>query len=85
MKKPTPTDEYIGTAVRFRRRELGLTQADLARAIGVTFQQVQKYEKASNRISASRLHHVSQILGVPGPQVPTWRSWLITRASPAAR
>ncbi len=65
MKKPTPTDEYIGTAVRFRRRELGLTQADLARAIGVTFQQVQKYENGTSRILAGRMFAISQALQVP--------------------
>src|SRR5688500_16189268 len=65
MKKTTPTDEYIGTAVRFRRNELGFTQTDLARAIGVTFQQVQKYENGTSRILAGRLFAISQALQVP--------------------
>lgn len=65
MKKPTPTDEYVGTAVRFRRKQLGLTQADLARAIGVTFQQVQKYENGTSRILVGRLFAISQALQVP--------------------
>jgi transcriptional regulator with XRE-family HTH domain len=65
VSKRTPADEYISTAVRFRRKELGLTQADLARAIGVTFQQVQKYENGSSRILAGRLFAISQALQVP--------------------
>ena len=64
-KKPTPTDEYVGIALRFRRKELGLSQTDLAKAIGVTFQQVQKYEKGLNRVGAGRLSAISQALQVP--------------------
>ncbi len=65
QKKPTPTDEYVGIAMRFRRKELGFSQTDLAKAIGVTFQQVQKYEKGTNRIGAGRLSAISQALKVP--------------------
>jgi transcriptional regulator with XRE-family HTH domain len=65
VKKTTPTDEYVATAVRFRRKELGLTQADLAGAIGVTFQQVQKYENGTSRILAGRLFAISQALQAP--------------------
>jgi transcriptional regulator with XRE-family HTH domain len=65
VKKTTPIDEYVGTAVRFRRKQLGLTQADLARAIGVTFQQVQKYENGTSRIFVGRLFAISQALQVP--------------------
>jgi transcriptional regulator with XRE-family HTH domain len=65
QKKPTPTDEYVGIAMRFRRKQLGLSQTELAKAIGVTFQQVQKYEKGTNRIGAGRLSAVSQALQVP--------------------
>jgi transcriptional regulator with XRE-family HTH domain len=65
VKKTTPTDEYVGTAVRFRRKELGLRQADLATAIGVTFQQVQKYENGTSRVLAGRLFAISQALQVP--------------------
>jgi transcriptional regulator with XRE-family HTH domain len=60
-----PTDEYVGPAVRFRRKELGLSQADLARAIGVTFQQVQKYENGTSRVLVGRLFAMSQALQVP--------------------
>src|SRR5688572_23081261 len=65
QKKPTPVDEYVGIALRSRRNELGLTQIELARAIGVTFQQVQKYERGTSRISAGRLSAISQALQVP--------------------
>jgi transcriptional regulator with XRE-family HTH domain len=64
-KKPTPIDEYIGIFIQSRRKELGLSQTDLARAIGVTFQQVQKYEKGTNRIGAGRLSAIAQALQVP--------------------
>ena len=62
-----PTDKHIGSRLRMRRRMLDLSQADLGNALGITFQQVQKYEKGVNRISASRLQHMSQILKVPVP------------------
>lgn len=66
MKKgPTETDVLVGTRVRIRRVELGLSQTELANALGVTFQQVQKYEKGTNRIGASRLHAMSGVLRVP--------------------
>jgi transcriptional regulator with XRE-family HTH domain len=64
-KKPTPIDEYIGIAVRSHRKELGLSQIALAKAIGVTFQQVQKYEKGANRIGAGRLSAIAKALQVP--------------------
>src|SRR6202140_2944598 len=62
---PHPTDKYVGSRVRMRRLMLGLSQAQLGEALGITFQQVQKYEKGTNRISASRLQGISQILQVP--------------------
>ena len=65
QKKPTPVDEYVGIALRSRRNELGLSQTDLAKALGVTFQQVQKYEKGTNRIGAGRLSAIAQALQVP--------------------
>src|SRR5499427_8482743 len=66
MKKgPNETDVLVGTKVRIRRVELGMSQTDLATALGVTFQQVQKYEKGANRIGASRLHAIAGVLGVP--------------------
>jgi transcriptional regulator with XRE-family HTH domain len=64
-KKATAADEYVGMTVRFRRKELGLSQTELARAIGVSFQQVQKYEKGTNRIGVGRLSAISQALQTP--------------------
>jgi transcriptional regulator with XRE-family HTH domain len=66
-KSPNPVDMYVGNRVRMRRLMLDLSQTRLANALGVTFQQVQKYEKGVNRISASRLQHMSHILQVPIP------------------
>src|SRR5262252_6650292 len=66
MKKgPNETDVLVGTKVRIRRVELGMSQTELATGLGVTFQQVQKYEKGTNRIGASRLHAMARVLGVP--------------------
>ncbi len=64
-KSPNPTDQHVGKRVRMRRLMVDMSQTDLARGLGVTFQQVQKYEKGTNRVSASRLQHISQILQVP--------------------
>jgi transcriptional regulator with XRE-family HTH domain len=64
-KHPHPTDKHVGSRVRMRRLMLDITQEKLADHLGITFQQVQKYEKGTNRISASRLQHVGQILDVP--------------------
>jgi transcriptional regulator with XRE-family HTH domain len=60
-------DEHVGNRVRMRRLMLDLSQMQLADGLGLTFQQVQKYEKGNNRISASRLHQLSHILRVPVP------------------
>jgi transcriptional regulator with XRE-family HTH domain len=62
-----PIDKHVGSRVRMRRLMLDMSQTDVADALGLTFQQLQKYEKGSNRISASRLQHLSQILQVPVP------------------
>lgn len=62
---PHPIDVHVGARVRARRRLLGITQERLGEALGLTFQQVQKYERGSNRISASRLFELSRILAVP--------------------
>lgn len=62
--EPHPIDRHVGARIRIRRREAGLTQSQLAEAVGVTFQQVQKYERAANRISASKLWEIAQVLGV---------------------
>ncbi len=66
-KSPNPVDTHVGSRVRMRRLMLDLSQTRLADALGVTFQQVQKYEKGINRISASRLQHISHILQVSIP------------------
>lgn len=58
-------DRKVGQRVRSRRLEIGMSQERLAELLGVTFQQVQKYEKGANRISASRLYFAAKILGVP--------------------
>jgi transcriptional regulator with XRE-family HTH domain len=60
-----PTDVHVGKRVRMRRLMCGLSQTALGDALGLTFQQVQKYEKGKNRMGASRLQHISQILQVP--------------------
>jgi transcriptional regulator with XRE-family HTH domain len=63
-KAPNEIDRHVGGRVRLRRTLLGMSQEKLGEALGITFQQVQKYEKGTNRISASRLQHISAILGV---------------------
>ena len=67
IKFPNPTDRYVGSRVRMRRLMLHMSQERLADQLGLTFQQVQKYEKGTNRISASRLQEISHILEVPVP------------------
>jgi transcriptional regulator with XRE-family HTH domain len=64
-RNPNPIDVHVGNRVRMRRMLIGMSQEKLGERLGLTFQQVQKYEKGSNRVSASRLHHMAQILGVP--------------------
>jgi transcriptional regulator with XRE-family HTH domain len=64
-KSPDPTDIHVGSRVRMRRLMLGMSQGRLASRLGLTFQQVQKYEKGTNRISASRLQAIAHILVVP--------------------
>jgi transcriptional regulator with XRE-family HTH domain len=61
----TPVDAHIGQKIRTRRNLLGLSQTELADAAGITFQQIQKYEKGVNRVGASRLQQFSEALGVP--------------------
>ncbi len=63
-KSPNPTDQHVGSRVRMRRMMLGMSQTNLADAIGVTFQQVQKYEKGTNRIGSSRLVQIARALQV---------------------
>jgi transcriptional regulator with XRE-family HTH domain len=76
-KAPNPIDKHVGSRVRMRRMMLGMSQEKLGDALGLTFQQVQKYEKGTNRIGASRLQQISQILQVPvafffegAPEIP---------------
>jgi transcriptional regulator with XRE-family HTH domain len=64
-KAPNPTDKHVGRRVRMRRKMLAMSQEKLADALGLTFQQVQKYENGTNRIGASRLQQISHILQVP--------------------
>jgi transcriptional regulator with XRE-family HTH domain len=64
-KSPNPIDKHVGSRVRMRRMMLGMSQEKLGGGLGITFQQVQKYEKGTNRIGASRLQHISHILQVP--------------------
>jgi transcriptional regulator with XRE-family HTH domain len=63
--KPNPTDVHVGARVRLRRTLLGMSQEKLGEAIGLTFQQVQKYERGANRVGASRLYDLSRVLDVP--------------------
>src|SRR5919205_1644806 len=65
MDTPNPIDVRVGARLRLRRNMLGLSQEKLGEAIGLTFQQVQKYERGANRIGASRLHELSRVLDVP--------------------
>jgi transcriptional regulator with XRE-family HTH domain len=65
QKSPSPVDKHVGSRVRMRRMMLDMSQTTLGDALGITFQQVQKYEKGINRISASRLHQVCHTLQVP--------------------
>ncbi len=64
-KEPNPIDQHVGSRVRLRRVMLGMSQEKLGNALGVTFQQVQKYEKGTNRIGASRLQAISKLLDAP--------------------
>ena len=80
-KAPNPTDKHVGARVRMRRMMLSMSQEKLGDALGLTFQQVQKYEKGANRIGASRLQQIAHILQVPvsfffdgAPNVPGQQS-----------
>src|SRR5712692_9973126 len=64
-KGPNTVDKHVGSRVRMRRLMLSMSQEKLGDALGLTFQQVQKYEKGTNRIGASRLQHISHTLQVP--------------------
>jgi len=64
-KAPDPVDKYVGSRVRMRRIMLGMSQEKLGEALGLTFQQIQKYEKGTNRVGASRIQQISEVLQVP--------------------
>lgn len=65
QRRPNTVDAHVGFRMRERRNQLGFSQERLGELLGVTFQQVQKYERGVNRMGASRLYHVSRVLGVP--------------------
>ena len=64
-KKPNPIDTHVGSRIRLRRNMLGMSQEKLGESLGITFQQIQKYEKGTNRVGASRLQAIANILDVP--------------------
>lgn len=64
-KKPNPIDVHVGGRIRLRRNMLGMSQEKLGEQLGITFQQIQKYEKGTNRVGASRLQAISSILEAP--------------------
>ena len=89
-RAPNPVDQHVGRRVRMRRMMLAMSQTNLGNALGLTFQQVQKYEKGTNRIGASRLQHLSHILQVPvafffegAPSVPGTPQATETAPAPA--
>ena len=64
-KSPNPIDKHVGSRVRMRRMMVNMSQEKLGEKLGITFQQIQKYEKGTNRIGASRLQQIANVLGVP--------------------
>ena len=64
-RRPNPIDLHVGGRVRLRRKLLGISQDQLAMALGITFQQIQKYERGANRVSASKLYEIAKTLQVP--------------------
>lgn len=64
-KQPAPVDKHVGEKIRARRKVMGFSQQQLAGALDLTFQQVQKYERGSNRVSASKLYDIAKFLQVP--------------------
>src|SRR5262245_50107987 len=89
-KAPNPIDKHVGSRVRMRRMMIGMSQEKLGEKLGITFQQIQKYEKGTNRIGASRLQQIASVMSVPvsfffeGAPVPDAAEALSgTPASPA--
>ena len=64
IKNATPIDRHVGARIRMQRMVRGVSQTDLGNAVGISFQQIQKYEKGSNRVGASRLHQIADALEV---------------------
>jgi transcriptional regulator with XRE-family HTH domain len=64
-KEPNPVDLHVGDRIRLRRMLMGMSQQELGKALGLSFQQMQKYERGVNRVAASRLHDLSRVLDVP--------------------
>jgi transcriptional regulator with XRE-family HTH domain len=81
-REPNFIDVHVGNRIRMRRQIIGMSQEKLGELLGITFQQVQKYEKGSNRISASRLYYAAKTLGVP-VQFFFWRRPSGTPTAPA--
>ncbi len=65
VAKPKPVDIHVGARIRLRRTLLGMSQEKLGKRIGLTFQQIQKYERGANRVGASRLYQLGKVLNVP--------------------
>jgi transcriptional regulator with XRE-family HTH domain len=65
QRSPNPVDLHVGGRIRMRRKVLGVSQERLAEALGLTFQQVQKYERGANRVSASKLYEIARFLAAP--------------------
>jgi transcriptional regulator with XRE-family HTH domain len=88
-KAPNPIDKHVGSRVRMRRMMIGMSQEKLGDKLGITFQQIQKYEKGTNRIGASRLQQIATVLSVPvsfffeGAPVPETGGGHSEPASPA--
>ena len=90
MAKSHPVDVHVGARMRQRRTLLGMSQEKLGTAVGLTFQQIQKYEKGTNRVGASRIQQISEVLQVPvsflfegGPSSTTGAGRFGEEASPA--
>ena len=90
IKSPNPIDIFVGARVRLQRQVLGMSQGTLAGALNITFQQVQKYEKGTNRIGASRLQEIARILGVSvsfffrdGDDMPTSTTGIVVPSAEA--
>lgn len=64
-KSPSLIDRHIGSRIRMRRVIIGMSQEKLGEQLGITFQQIQKYEKGTNRVGSGRLHEIGRVLGVP--------------------